>query len=152
MKSLGQPEIRRSVIERVGKLGADHNPLWGRMSAHQMVCHLTDSFKVATGERPISSKSGWKERNVFKFIALYVPAPWPKDVPTMPEADQFIGGTRPIEFEQDRRELLRLIDDVCDRDAARLAATHPYFGPMTCANWLRWGFLHADHHLRQFGL
>jgi hypothetical protein len=28
---------------------------------------------------------------------------------------------------------------------------HPLFGPMSRAAWLRWGYLHLDHHLRQFG-
>jgi hypothetical protein len=28
---------------------------------------------------------------------------------------------------------------------------HPIFGRMSRAAWLRWGYLHADHHLRQFG-
>jgi hypothetical protein len=27
---------------------------------------------------------------------------------------------------------------------------HPVFGPMTRVDWLRWGYLHVDHHLRQF--
>jgi hypothetical protein len=29
--------------------------------------------------------------------------------------------------------------------------SHPIFGPMSKADWLRWGYLHMDHHLRQFG-
>jgi hypothetical protein len=29
---------------------------------------------------------------------------------------------------------------------------HPIFGVMTEQEWLRWGYLHMDHHLRQFGL
>jgi hypothetical protein len=29
--------------------------------------------------------------------------------------------------------------------------THPMFGEMTEKDWMRWGYLHADHHLRQFG-
>ena len=33
----------------------------------------------------------------------------------------------------------------------RFAPSHPMFGPMTAADWMRWGYLHADHHLRQFG-
>jgi hypothetical protein len=28
---------------------------------------------------------------------------------------------------------------------------HPLFGPLTRAEWGRWGLRHADHHLRQFG-
>jgi hypothetical protein len=29
--------------------------------------------------------------------------------------------------------------------------THPLLGTMSNAAWLRWGYLHVDHHLRQFG-
>jgi hypothetical protein len=29
---------------------------------------------------------------------------------------------------------------------------HPVFGPLNVAAWLRWGHLHVDHHLRQFGV
>jgi hypothetical protein len=28
---------------------------------------------------------------------------------------------------------------------------HPVFGRMSNKAWLRWGYLHTDHHLRQFG-
>jgi len=28
---------------------------------------------------------------------------------------------------------------------------HPIFGAMKPWDWMRWGYLHADHHLRQFG-
>jgi hypothetical protein len=31
------------------------------------------------------------------------------------------------------------------------AESHPMFGGMTAKDWMRWGYLHADHHLRQFG-
>ena len=29
---------------------------------------------------------------------------------------------------------------------------HPFFGAMSSSAWLRWGYLHMDHHLRQFGV
>jgi hypothetical protein len=29
---------------------------------------------------------------------------------------------------------------------------HRVFGLMTVADWQRWAYKHADHHLRQFGL
>ena len=28
---------------------------------------------------------------------------------------------------------------------------HPIFLDLTQTQWMRWGYLHADHHLRQFG-
>jgi hypothetical protein len=30
-------------------------------------------------------------------------------------------------------------------------ALHPIFGKMKEKPWMRWGYLHSDHHLRQFG-
>jgi hypothetical protein len=29
---------------------------------------------------------------------------------------------------------------------------HPIFGKMSETDWMRWAYLHVDHHLRQFGL
>jgi hypothetical protein len=29
---------------------------------------------------------------------------------------------------------------------------HPLFAEMSERDWMRWGYLHVDHHLRQFGL
>jgi hypothetical protein len=28
---------------------------------------------------------------------------------------------------------------------------HPMFKEMSEKDWMRWGYLHTDHHLRQFG-
>jgi hypothetical protein len=58
------------------------------------------------------------------------------------------GGTRPLAFAEDQARLLGTFAHFCGCSA--LAATHPMFGSMHRADWLRWGYLHADHHLRQF--
>jgi hypothetical protein len=29
---------------------------------------------------------------------------------------------------------------------------HPFLGKLSRAEWLRWAYLHMDHHLRQFGV
>jgi hypothetical protein len=58
------------------------------------------------------------------------------------------GGTSPLEFAADRARLLENFADFCG--CAELATPHPMFGSMQRADWLRWGWLHADHHLRQF--
>lgn len=87
-----------------------------------------------------------------KWVALRTPLKWPKGVKTMAEVEQGVGGTCPSEFQLDRDELLTIIDDFCTRDCAAFAAGHPIFGPMKHNDWMRWGYLHADHHLRQFGM
>jgi hypothetical protein len=120
------------------------------MSAHQMVCHLCDSYKVALGEKSVSMATGFLQQTVIKWIALRVPAKWPKGTPTRPEVEQGVGGTPPVEFEKDRAELIGVLNRFCG-GASDPKIPHPFFGPMTRKDWMRWGYLHADHHLRQFG-
>jgi hypothetical protein len=122
------------------------------MSAHQMLCHLNDSYRVAMGERKVSSATGLFQRTVMKWGGLYVPLPWPKNVATRPEIDQCSGGgTPPSDFERDRRELAALVKRFAAPDRDLAWAPHPIFGSMSEWEWMRWGYVHADHHLRQFG-
>jgi len=83
-------------------------------------------------------------------VALNVPMKWPKGVPTRPEMEQGLGGSRPTEFDADRRVAQELLARFAGASPAEMPP-HPIFGQMTGAEWLRWGYLHADHHLRQFG-
>jgi len=150
MRTLESQSDRDSIIDRVSALTASDRRLWGKMSAAQMVCHLCDSYKVALGEKTVSMATGFMQQTIVKFVALRMPLQWPKGVKTRPEIEQGTGGTPPAEFEKDRAELLSLIERFC-ADAFERKIEHPFFGPMSRADWMRWGFLHADHHLRQFG-
>lgn len=117
-----------------------------------MICHLNDSYLLAIGERTASSASGPLQRTVVKYLAIHIPIRWPRDIHTRPEVEQGVGGTAPADFEADRRLLLATIDRFCVPHPEIGKHDHPIFGPMSIAEWMRWGFLHADHHLRQFGV
>jgi hypothetical protein len=152
MKTLAHECDKNEVLRRLSALGRDSQRRWGRMSAHQMVCHLSDGYRILTGERRTELAASPLPRPIMKAIALYLPLKWPPGILTTPDLDQDIGGTRPIDFEQDVAELAKLLDraslpypDVPER-------LHPLFGRMSDAAWMRWAYLHADHHLRQFGL
>ena len=136
---------------RLATLRADSPRQWGRMNAHQALCHLSDSFLGVTGRKQAADRSNPFSRSVMKAVALYVPAKWPKGVPTMPEVDQEIGGTRPVDFEQDRKKLVALIEEFARPEQRWETYRHPAFGCMRADQWQRWGWLHVDHHLRQFG-
>jgi len=139
-----------SIAERITALTARDRRSWGRMSVEQMVCHLRDSFLAGLGEKALSPATGFLQRTLVKWIALRLPIPWPHGVKTRPEVEQGVGGTPPVNFEWDRAMLLAILHRFCGT-SARYAQTHPIFGPMSRQDWLRWGYLHADHHLRQFG-
>jgi hypothetical protein len=78
---------------------------------------------------------------------------WPRGrIRTVPEAEQGVGGTPPIEFERDRAELIALMARFVTAASTERCSTHPIFGPMSVDLWGRWGYRHMDHHLRQFGV
>lgn len=120
------------------------------MSAHQMVCHLNDAFRMASGEKPVAHVSTPARRTLLKWVALHLPRRWPPGISTVPEVDQEIGGTRPAEFSADLAELERHVREFARRHPAS-RPPHPIFGPLSERQWLRWSYLHTDHHLRQFG-
>jgi hypothetical protein len=151
MNTLARERNTREILRRIKLLGPDSVRRWGRMSVHEMVCHLNDAFRIATGARLVSPLSGPLPPTLTKWIALYVPLRWPRGIVTVPEIDQAAGcGTRPGEFAADVAELEAFVKDIAARSGASWAP-HPIFGQMSEAEWLRWAYLHVDHHLRQFG-
>ena len=152
MKTMARAEDKAEIIRRLKMVRPECTRRWGRMSAHQMVCHLSDAFRLVTHQKGASPATGLLQATVIKWIALYVPLSWPAGVPTRPEMDQEIGGTPPGDFAADLSELEALLEAVTAPGAGYDWPAHPIFGRMSEAAWLRWAFLHVDHHLRQFGL
>lgn len=104
-----------------------------------MICHLSHA---ATPLR----------RTIVKWIALYLPLRWPGGrILTRPEIDQEVGGTKPGDFAGDIATLESLVELITAPRRSFDWEAHPIFGRMSDADWLRWGYLHMDHHLRQFG-
>jgi len=136
---------------RLAQLTPETARRWGSMTSHEMLCHLSDSFRGMLGERDTSpAPSSAVQRQVIRFIALHTPLPWPKGVPTRPEVDPHRQGTQPAVFEADRRAMQELMHRFARPDS-RYAA-HPMFGTLTRREWMLWGYRHVDHHFRQFGV
>ncbi len=149
MRTLADTADRTLLLQRLRRLTPATPRRWGRMNAHQMVCHLSNAFRLGLGEKEASHAGGLFTRTVLKWGALWVPLPWPHGYPTRPEMDQLAGGTPPAVFAHDVVDLERLIERFTRTINA--AAEHPVFGRLSQKEWLRWGWRHAHHHLRQFG-
>jgi hypothetical protein len=152
MKTMAHPRDKAEIVRRLKMVRPDCSRKWGRMSPHQMVCHLSDSFRMVTRQKTISPATGVLQSTLIKWIALYAPLPWPAGIPSRPEVDQEVGGTPPGDFATDLAELEILVESVTTPGSDFRWPAHPIFGPMSAAAWLRWAYLHTDHHLRQFGL
>jgi hypothetical protein len=152
MKSFLNPADKKNILERLSNVRPGSQRQWGRMTPHQMICHLSDSFKSKLGEKKNSPADNLFTRTIMKWGALYLPIPWPPGFKTRPEMDQEIGGTPPDDFERDRQQLVAVIERFTAPAKHAEFHPHPLFGDMSEAEWMRWGYLHCDHHLRQFGL
>lgn len=152
MSSIADTQRAEEIARRLRNVTPDAQRQWGRMTAHQMICHLADAMRMTLNERPCAFIGNWMSMHVVKRIALYAPFPWPKGVKGMRELDQTDGdGTRPMQFEADRNELLQLIERVRTTPRDVQPPQHPMFGPLSWDQWMILAYRHCDHHLRQFG-
>ena len=153
MKTLARERDTVELLQRVRALGPDSVRRWGRMSAHQMVCHLCDACRMLTDQRTMAPVASRLPPPVMKWIALYLPMRWPAGLRTTPDLDQEGGGTKPVEFTADIAQLEELLNLIATAQRKSFdGRMHPVFGRMSGGDWLRWAYLHADHHLRQFGV
>lgn len=151
MKTLADPARRAEIARRLKTITADSRRRWGRMSAPQMVCHLCDAYRMAAGRKTVRAVTGAFPRTLVKWLALYLPVRWPAGIPTLREIDPLCEGTKPGDFARDVAELETLLEFLATRENDFEWPLHPLFGRMSRAEWHRWAYLHADHHLRQFG-
>ena len=75
MKTLADVQCRTEIAERVGRVCVDTLRQWGRMSAHQMLCHLADSFRGAVGEKSLALRPTFGH-GVIKWMALNALSTW----------------------------------------------------------------------------
>jgi hypothetical protein len=148
-KTLARPQDLAEIERRLEMVRHDSVRRWGTLTAGEMLCHLTDALRVSMGERPAEPVRPFMP-GLMRLVALSAPVPWMKGIRTRSESDPKAAGTRPADFERDRsvlRDALRRFVQPAARPMA-----HRVLGGMSEPQWLRWGYLHFDHHLRQFGV
>ena len=148
MKTMWDAASATDIRERVARLTPEHARRWGRMSVQQMVCHLSESLKMAIGELDVAPKRLPIRYTPLKQLIVYV-APFPRNAPTAPELT--IAAT-PRPWPDDVATLQQLIDRFAARPADAAWPAHPAFGRLSRRAWGVLAYRHIDHHLRQFGV
>jgi hypothetical protein len=147
MKTIFNPAVHRELQDRVQRLTPQQQPQWGKMTAGQMVAHLTDSLKMASGELEVAAKKVPIRFSPLKELVLYV-LPIPKRLPTSPE----LIARKPGEWTLEVASLREQLNGLVERGAEALAPAHPAFGTLSAKQWGVLVYRHMDHHLRQFGV
>lgn len=147
MTSLSAPAVNAAIIQRLGALAADTQPRWGKLNAAQMLAHCQKPLRVAAGEMKLKrGLIGLLFGRLAKKKFVTGDAPFGQNLPTdpkflAPEAD---------DFARERAALVELVRRYGETGAVT-REPHPFFGPLSSAEWDRLMWKHLDHHLRQFG-
>ena len=149
MHTISDPADFAALRERLLALHREDLRHWGVMDAGQMVCHIRGAFRTAMGEIPCEPIPMPMPRAALKALALWAPLPWKRNFETVPALKLGTPEMAVTSFETDRAEAVADMERFCRPEQVRV--DHAFFGPMSYADWMRWGYLHTDHHLRQFG-
>ena len=147
MKTVWQQSTRDELADRLTRLAPDARPAWGRMTAPQMLAHVTDALRMAFGDLPVRSKRLPLRYPPLKQLVVYW-APFPRNAPT---ARELISRT-PGDWAEEREACRALVARFGVESPSRAWPEHPAFGTLTPRAWGVLVYRHTDHHLRQFGV
>jgi DinB family protein len=142
------------LVRRARKLSPDARPRWGRLSARQMLCHVTDVGRLVLGEIPtrprdpaLAPRAKPLSHFPMKQLVLYF-LPWPHGVRGPREAFT----TPPGALDEDVKMLEAVLSRFKECEPKDVWPPHPLFGRMSTADWDRLLYRHTNHHFRQFGI
>lgn len=150
MRTVGDPRVLADLERRLRQVTPDSQRRWGKMSPHEMCCHLGDAVEWVLGRRENVPMPPRRFRRLSKWLGLWAPMPWPHGFPTNPRHDPQAQGTRPEVFSADLERALSSLRDLA-ASTGGLRPEHAVFGELSVRDWHRWAYRHTDHHLRQFG-
>jgi hypothetical protein len=117
------------------------------MTAPQMIVHVVDGLKMATGELPTEEKKRPIRFTPLKQFIIYGP-PFPKSVPTSPELLE----RQCEDFDQECANLRQMMDTFASIPVGTQLPRHPAFGKLSRRAWGALTYKHIDHHFKQFGV
>ncbi len=147
MKTILDKATRDELIARVTKLDASCTAQWGKMSAFQMIGHLTVWDERVLNDVKVKQAIIGK---VFGKIALKRvlrdEKPLDKNVPTSPSYK--VNGSG--DLEEAKAKWIAQIQGYDNYTTPEYM--HDFFGKMSREQLGQLGYKHIDHHLRQFGV
>ncbi|EAY27081.1 DUF1569 domain-containing protein [Microscilla marina] len=138
-----------TCLARLDQLNANTRPLWGKMSAAQMLAHCA-AVQETTNGAPLKKKTSLLLKVLKPMIKkMVVKGEYKHGEKTHPAYVQ----NSPKNFEQEKTRLLNALRVFYEMGPVKAEAIpHEFFGKMTAAEKGRAMFKHLEHHLQQFGV
>ena len=148
MQSIYDPATLQEINKRLEALKPESPRQWGKMDVAQMMAHCSNQLEVTVGDKSPGSTFMGKVLGRFVKSVITSEKPFKQNLPTDPS---FVV-PRPKDFDNEKQRLKTLLKRVSTGGPDALKnRKHPFFGPLTPAEWSTSTVKHLDHHLRQFG-
>ena len=133
------------------KLKEDQMPLWGTMKAQRMIEHLSDTLRIASGEKVFPMEV--PEDKLEKMVAfLDTDKPMARNLSVSFAAENAALRHDEIELAIDEYVEIWIDLEALYSVNPQLTNAHPYYGPLNFEQWKRLHSKHLTHHFEQFGL
>lgn len=147
-----KPIERDNLFRRIEELTPTMVSRDGRVTGHQMICHLGDSLREILGLQTAARHGTIFHRTVLKWLAFHL-IPWPETQPRSADAiNRFVGRQPPSSYAADHAAFVALLRQFDERWQQGQLPPHPMFGNLSKQEWGAYMFLHIDHHLATFGI
>jgi hypothetical protein len=149
MKTVLDSQARQELTGRLEQMKPDSHPLWGKMTAPQMVKHLR------LWEEMIHENKRYPRPLIGRLIGPLIlkrvlkNPDFPKNTPTIPEMRM---SEINIDLMGERQKLISLLNSYATYDLPDYSFIHPFFGKMKRDQIGVMAYKHMDHHLQQFGV
>jgi len=145
-----QKDVTDTIIGRIQQLTPDTTPLWGSMSAPQMLAHCNVTYEMVYDN--IHPKPNFFMKFILKSLVknkVVTEAPYGQNGQTAPQF--IISGSR--DFNKEKQRLIDFIEKTQKLGANEFEQKESHsFGKLSSNEWNNMFYKHLDHHLRQFGV
>lgn len=145
---------KKTIQNYLGKLTEDTKPVWGTMSAQQMVEHLEYTLKVASGEIQ-NFEIETPEKYLEKVQdSLYTHDKMPRNFDAPKLLEKLIAETRYENLAEAKTKLLEAYDafELYFKENPEATTKNAVFGNLDKFEWSLMNTKHFNHHFEQFGL
>lgn len=145
--------LQNDIIPLLYKLDPLQKGKWGKMDGQQMVEHLRDICKVASGKivLPLVNTDPEKLAQARSFLMSELPFRENTKVPVMPEEPRpHKYSSLEVAISKTEEELKEIFTVYTSNPS--LVLMHPIFGELNYAEQVQYLDKHFRHHLRQFRL
>ncbi len=145
--------IKNDFLSLLEKVSADKKAHWGKMSAWQMLEHVSAFFYVSTEKITFDLVTPEEHLPKFKEFLLS-----DKQFRENTKAPANVIGDEPLPLRTHsyKEAMQKLRESIADfetffKNNPGKKTMHPVFGPLNYDEWVLLHYKHVTHHLRQFG-